>query len=99
MSGARKKPVWRQAIDHVDRSITPRANALVRTSGFANLIAAQIRLEGQMRRRMERQMAAFWHLLNLPTVSDHRTLRAQLVAIEAQLEELSERLGDPSDES
>ncbi|MEX1171877.1 MAG: hypothetical protein WEG56_04615 [Chloroflexota bacterium] len=85
-------------VDHVDRSVTPRANAAVRTSAFADLMAARIRLESQLRRRIERQTAAFWHLLNLPTVSDHRTLRAQLVAIEAGLRALSERLDDAGDE-
>jgi hypothetical protein len=98
VSGSRTKPRWRRLVDRVDRSVTPRANAAVRTSAFADLMAARIRLEGQLRRRVERQTAAFWHLLNLPTVSDHRAVRAQLVAIEAQLRALSERLDDAADE-
>jgi hypothetical protein len=98
MTSGRSTPRWRQVVDRVDRTVTPRANALVRTSAFADLMAAQIRLEGQLRRRIERQTAAFWHLLNLPTVSDHRRLRAQLVAIEAQLQELNEQLDAEKDE-
>jgi hypothetical protein len=98
VSSAKKAPKWRRVIDRVDRSVTPRANAVVRTSTFADLVAAQIRLEGQLRRRMERQMSAIWHLLNLPTVSDHRRLRAKLVAIEAQLEELNERLAERAED-
>lgn len=94
MAGDRRRPRWRQAVDQVDRRVTPRANAFVRTSLFADLMAARIRLEVQLRRRLERQTTAFWHLLNLPTVSDQRSLRAQLVAIQAQLRQLQEQLED-----
>jgi len=85
-------PAWRSAVDRVDRAVSPRADAFVRTNGFADAVAAMIRLESQLRRRIERQTSRVWHLYNLPTASDVRRLRSQLSAVEARLRDLSERL-------
>jgi hypothetical protein len=81
-------------IDQVDRIVTPSADRLVRTSLFADSIAAVTRLEVQVRRRLERQTSAYWHLLNLPTAGDIKRVRRQLAAMEARLRDLSEQLED-----
>ena len=88
----RRKPLWRSAVDRVDRVVTPAATGMVRTNLFADLTAAGIRLEGQVRRRLERQLSTWWHLMNLPTASDQRSIRAQLTSIEARVRDLSDQL-------
>ncbi len=85
-------PAWKAAVDRVDRIVTPRADAIVRTNAFADAIAAVIRLESQARRRVERQTSRVWHLWNLPTATDVKRVRSQLSAVEARLRDLSERL-------
>jgi hypothetical protein len=85
-------PAWRGAVNRLDRVISPRADAFVRTNLFADAVAAMIRLETQVRRRAERQTSRVWHLYNLPTATDVRRVRSQLSAVEARLRDLSERL-------
>ncbi len=84
--------MWRSAVDRVDHLVTPMATRAVRTNLFADLTAAGIRLEGQLRRRLERQLTSWWHLLNLPTASDQRSMRAQLAAIEARMRDLADQV-------
>ncbi len=87
-----RRPTWRTVVDQVDRTVTPRADSFVRTNLFADAIAAMIRLESQVRRRVERQTGRVWHLCNLPTATDMRRVRSQLSAVEARLRDVSERL-------
>jgi hypothetical protein len=94
MSSQAGKPPWRNVVDGVDRLITPRANAFVRTNVFADLIGMATRLEVQMRRRVERQSTTLLHLWNLPTAGDIRRVRAQLSALEGRVRDMSERLED-----
>lgn len=93
-NGAPSTPAWRAAVDRLDRIVTPSADRLVRTSLFADYIAALTRLEVQLRRRVERQTTWYWHLLNLPTAGDLKRVRRQLAAMEARLRDLSEQLED-----
>jgi hypothetical protein len=90
-------PAWKSAVDRLDRIVTPRADAIVRTNTFADAIAAVIRLESQARRRVERQTAKVWHLWNLPTATDVKRVRSQLSALEARLRDISERLEEAED--
>lgn len=91
----RHTPRWRSVVDKVDDVITPSANKIVRTSAFADVVAATTRLEVQVRRRLQKQTGALWGLLNLPTASDQRSLRAQIAALEARVRDLTERLEEP----
>jgi CRISPR/Cas system Type II protein with McrA/HNH and RuvC-like nuclease domain len=79
-------------VDQLDRTVSPRADAFVRTSLFADGVAAMIRLEAQVRRRAERQTSRLWHMWNLPTATDIRRVRSQLASVEARLRDLSERV-------
>lgn len=92
---ARRTPRWRTVVDKVDDVVTPSANKVVRTSAFADLVAATTRLEVQVRRRLQKQTGAMWNLMNLPTASDQRSLRAQIAALEARVRDLTERLEEP----
>jgi hypothetical protein len=93
-NGAPSTPAWRGVVNRLDQVVTPSADKLVRTSLFADSIAAVTRLEVQVRRRVERQTTWYWHLLNLPTAGDIKRVRRQLAAMEARLRDLSEQLED-----
>jgi hypothetical protein len=86
-----RPPTWRVVVDRLDRTVSPRADAFVRTNLFADTVAAMIRMEAQVRRRAERQTNRMWHLCNLPTASDIRRMRSQLASVEARLRDVSER--------
>jgi hypothetical protein len=92
-------PAWKSVVDRVDRLVSPRADSFVRTNLFADTMGALIRLESQVRRRIERQTTSVWHMCNLPTAGDVRRVRAQLAAVEARLRDLSERLEEDGDSS
>jgi hypothetical protein len=91
------RPPWRVVVDRLDRTVSPRADTLVRTNLFADSVAAFIRLEAQVRRRLEHQSARIWHLYNLPTATDIRRMRGQLASVEARLRDVSERLEESED--
>jgi hypothetical protein len=91
------RPTWRVMVDRLDRTVSPRADAVVRTNLFADSVAAMIRLEAQVRRRLEHQSARVWHLYNLPTATDIRRMRGQLASMEARLRDVSERLEENED--
>ena len=93
-NGAKSTPPWRSAVDRLDRIVTPSADKLVRTSLFADAIAAVTRLEVQVRRRVERQTSWYWHTINLPTAGDLKRVRRQLAAMEARMRDLSEQFED-----
>ncbi len=93
-NGAPSTPGWRSAVNRLDRIVTPSADKLVRTSLFADSIAAVTRLEVQLRRRVERQTTWYWHMLNLPTAGDVKRVRRQLAAMEARMRDLAEQLED-----
>ena len=86
------RPTWRVVVDRLDRTVSPRADAVVRTNVFADSVAAMIRLEAQVRRRLEHTSARVWHLYNLPTATDIRRMRGQLASVEARLRDVSERI-------
>lgn len=93
-NGAPPSSIWRSAVNRLDQIVTPSADKLVRTSLFADSIAALTRLEVQVRRRVERQSSRYWHALNLPTAGDVKRVRRQLAAMEARMRDLSEQLED-----
>lgn len=93
-ASAPSTPTWRTAVNRIDKLVTPSADKIVRTSLFADSIAAVTRLEAQLRRRVERQTSLYWHMLNLPTAGDVKRVRRQLAAMEARMRDLAEQLED-----
>lgn len=79
------KPLWRKAFDVVDRTVAPRLEGLVQTTGFADVLAVGVKLESNLRRRAERQTRHLWHAANLPAGSDITRLRDQVVSLDRQL--------------
>jgi hypothetical protein len=82
------KALWRQVFDTAERSVTPRVEALVRTSEFSKGAALTIQLRAALRSRVSTLSAKAWHTLNLPAGTDIVRIRAQLAAIDRELRRL-----------
>ncbi|TFV52391.1 hypothetical protein [Blastococcus sp. TF02A-35] len=82
-------PLWRQAYDAVDRAVTPRAEHLVRTPGFALGVALLRRATTVARSSAQDLTARAWHLVNLPAGSDVHRLRAQVGALDREVRRLT----------
>jgi len=85
-------PRWRQAYDVVDKAVTPRAEAFVRTPTFAQGAALVQRAQTVARNSARGLTARAWHLLNLPAGSDVSRLRAQIGALDREVRRLNLQL-------
>lgn len=85
-------PLWRQAFDAVERRVTPHADELVRTPGFAVGAALLRRAQTVARSSAQGVSARAWHLLNLPAGSDVTRLRTQIGALDREVRRLTVQL-------
>jgi hypothetical protein len=85
-------PRWRQLYDTVDKAVTPRAEAFVRTETFAQGAAVVQRAQKLARDTARGATARAWHLLNLPAGSDVSRLRAQIGALDREVRRLTVQL-------
>ena len=85
-------PRWRQAYDAAERAITPRAENLVRTPGFALAVALLRRGRSLARGSVQDVTAGAWHLLNLPAGSDISRLRTQVGSLDREVRRLTVQL-------
>jgi hypothetical protein len=85
-------PLWRQAFDAVERRVTPPAEQLVRTPGFAVGVALVSRGRSAARGAARGLTARAWHLLNLPAGSDVSRLRNQIGALDREVRRLTVQL-------
>jgi hypothetical protein len=83
---------WRQAYDAVDKTVTPRAEAFVRTPTFAQGVALVRRAQTLARDSARGLTARAWHVLNLPAGSDVSRLRAQIGALDREVRRLTLQL-------
>ncbi|MGR7027576.1 hypothetical protein [Geodermatophilus sp. URMC 62] len=89
MSGS---PRWRQAYDAVEAAVSPRAESVVRSEGFATGVLLVQRAQGLARSSARGLSARAWHLLNLPAGSDVRRLRTQIGALDREVRRLTLQL-------
>jgi hypothetical protein len=82
-------PLWRQAFDAVERRVTPPAEQLVRTPGFAVGAALVGRARSVARGAARGLTARAWHLVNLPAGSDVSRLRSQVGALDREVRRLT----------
>jgi len=85
-------PRWRQAYDAVDKAVTPRAEAFVRTPSFAQGAALVRRAQTLARDSARGLTTRAWHLLNLPAGTDVTRLRAQIGALDREVRRLTLQL-------
>jgi hypothetical protein len=82
-------PLWRQAYDAVEKAVSPRAEELVRTPGFALGVALARRATTVARSSARDLTARAWHLVNLPAGSDVHRLRTQIGALDREVRRLT----------
>jgi hypothetical protein len=85
-------PLWRQAYDAAERTVTPRMESLVRTPGFALGAALARRAQALARSSVRDVTARAWHLVNLPAGSDVYRLRSQIGALDREVRRLTVQL-------
>jgi hypothetical protein len=85
-------PLWRQAFDAAEKRVTPHAEQLVRTPGFAVGVALYSRARSAARGTARGLTARAWHLINLPAGSDVSRLRAQVGALDREVRRLTVQL-------
>jgi hypothetical protein len=85
-------PLWRQAFDAAERRVTPHADNLVRTPGFATGVTLLRRAQNLARDTARDVTARAWHLVNLPAGTDVARLRAQIGALDREVRRLTVQL-------
>jgi hypothetical protein len=85
-------PLWRQAFDAAEKRVTPHAESLVRTPGFATGVTLLRRAQVLARDTARGVSARAWHLVNLPAGSDLARLRAQIGALDREVRRLTVQL-------
>ena len=85
-------PLWRQAFDAVEQRVTPHADQLVRTPGFALGVTLLRRAQLLARDTVQGATARAWHLVNLPAGSDVARLRTQIGALDREVRRLTLQL-------
>jgi hypothetical protein len=83
------KPLWRQAVDEIDRRVAGPIEAGVRSDVFLDALTLGWRLRGRVQREVEQRSRRALHLLNLPAASDVRRLSEQVGALQRDVRELS----------
>jgi hypothetical protein len=94
----RDRVPWRQVLGAAERAVTPRVEAVVRTSEFSKGAAIAMQLRAAVKGRAARASSRVWHALNLPAGTDLVRLRVQLGAMDRELRRLSMRLEPASDD-
>jgi hypothetical protein len=85
-------PLWRQAFDAAEKRVTPHAESLVRTPGFATGVALVRRVQNLAKDTARGVSARAWHLVNLPAGTDVARLRAQVGALDREVRRLTVQL-------
>ncbi len=85
-------PLWRQAFDAAEKRVTPHADSLVRTPGFATGVTLFRRAQTLAMDTARGVSARAWHLVNLPAGSDLARLRAQIGALDREVRRLTVQL-------
>jgi hypothetical protein len=85
-------PGWRRAFDAVERTVSPRVEALVHSDDFARMTAVIARSRRLAGSRANAITARVWHLMNLPASTDVRRLRMQVGALDREIRRLSVQL-------
>jgi hypothetical protein len=78
-------PAWRKLYDKVERVVTPYANAITHSDGFAQSVAFRSGVEKAVKAQSNKLAAKGWHLLNLPAGTDVQRLRMQVGALDREV--------------
>jgi polyhydroxyalkanoate synthesis regulator phasin len=85
------KPLWRRAVDEIDRRVSGPVEAGAHSDLFNDLVTLQIKLGRRAQREVEKRTRRVLHAVNLPTATDVRRLSEQVASLQRQLRELEDR--------
>jgi hypothetical protein len=88
MSG---KPLWRRAVDEVDKRVSGPVEAGAHSDLFGDLVALNWKLAQRAQREVEKRSRRVLHAVNLPTATDVRGLSEQVASLQRQLRELEDQ--------
>ena len=87
-------PRWQQQAGRILNLVNPPLEAVTRREDFAIAVGLARTVQGELRRRYERQSRRVLHLFNLPAGSDILALRQQIASLERQLRDLGKLVED-----
>ncbi|HET9690216.1 MAG TPA: hypothetical protein VFP61_03630 [Acidimicrobiales bacterium] len=82
-------PRWRQAYDRVEGVVSPAVEQVVRTTGFARVVAAAATSSAATRRGVRALSTRWLHQLNLPAATDVTRMRRELGALDREVRRLA----------
>jgi len=85
------KPLWRRAVDEVDRRVSGPVEAGAHSDVFNDLVTLQWKLAKRAQREVEKRSRRVLHFANLPTATDVRRLSEQVASLQRQVRELEDR--------
>jgi hypothetical protein len=85
-------PAWRQGFDAVERELTPRLEALVRSEPFAVAVGLVTRAQRIVEDEMSRRTRRMLHRWNLPAGTDVNRILHEIGQLRVQVRELSAEL-------
>jgi hypothetical protein len=86
------QPVWRQQFDAVERELSPRLEALVRSEQFAVAVGLAARVQRAVESELARGTRRVLHRLNLPAGTDVTRILNELGQLRIQVRELTAEL-------
>ena len=87
-------PRWQRGVGRVVNLVGPQVEAVTQRDEFAIAVGLARTVQGDLRRRYERQSRRVLHLFNLPAGSDILALRQQIASLERQLRDLGKTVED-----
>ena len=85
------KPLWKRAVDEVDRRVSGPVEKGAHSDLFGDLVALQWKLARRTQREVERRTRRVLHAVNLPTATDVRRLSEQVASLQREVRELEDR--------
>jgi hypothetical protein len=91
---AEPAPQWRKAFDAVERELSPRLEAVVRSDRFADAVGVAAQIQRAFQRQASRNTRRVLHMLNLPAGTDVSRLLTEIGRLQEQVRDLQRQLGE-----
>jgi hypothetical protein len=79
------KPVWRQAVESLDKRVSGSVERIVRDEGFAIAVGLLLRARREVSGAASRVTTAMLHAVNLPAKQDFDRVMRQLASLEREV--------------
>jgi hypothetical protein len=88
------RPAWRQSFDAVERELSPRLEAVVRSEEFAVAVGIAARLQRGVEHELARATRRVLHRLNLPAGTDVTRILNEIGQLRIQVRDLQAELDE-----